>query len=56
MGAKEKEYFQRNNANLGSRKVDKIMHIIVQQKQGKKETKQKTTTTRQNQTKTNDCV
>lgn len=30
MGAREKKYFQRNNANLGGRKVDEIMHIIVQ--------------------------
>lgn len=30
MGAREKGYFQRNNANLDSRKLDKIIHIIAQ--------------------------
>lgn len=30
MGAKGEKYFQRNNANLGSRKVDKRIHTIAQ--------------------------
>lgn len=29
-GARVEEYFQRNNANLDSRKVDKRIHIIAQ--------------------------